>query len=940
MFKSISVYASFNTQTGYGIHASRFAEALENFIPVKRNNPTGDIVISLFDIVTASHNYRKYDVPSVLYSVWESTKYPDKFMRNLQHYDMLWVPSEWQRQCSIKQGCSEGFVKVIPEGVDPNVFVPLTDYKTREMPTFDFLIVGKWEDRKSTKEMIRAWIDTFPIHDFPKMRLHISADNPFPVDKYTTTEERIIGYQLIDPRLRIVHFESHEAHLDRLKKAHIYLSCSRAEGWNLPLIEAMACGIPSIALDHSGSTEFAKDAILVRVKEYIKPFNVYGMPDCPGLWAEPDWHRLKKVMRYAYKNYQEMKEKAIETSDYIRTEFSWKKAAEKALVILQDLEERTRQKYATPEIGAPKVELFNSDSKVEITHPDEVFVVGCWPSSQERLNTLIETMGQIRALGYPILISTHYPVPAPVMQMADYFIFEKANILSGDWHPTYTRVLPDGKVEQKETTKQYHAVACLNAIRNAIDFCKGRFEKMYYMEFDLEVDLPEWIAKVETSDGKVSMLDYEGTGFRSDFFAGDPDDLDLLFPYIHTWYEYMLPKYNYVLENWLKSHFEANKLLDKIAPQTIEITNRFDQVDRDIWPDDIFQYHFIEGPFLHISGLSNRVYDVSFQNPIDGVPYKVKQRVGTWSRPHIKCYRDWMITAKLDGEVKFQHIQNMTDKRVLISLGSKALGDTLAWAGYVEEFRKKHNCHIIFSCWWNDMLDYPEWEMVPIGSSVPGIYAQYEIGCYDEDKGYLNPNPWRTVPLQQVASDILGLPFTEVRPKLKLPPVEDYERDMKTMCFSEFSTMKPKLWNLSGGWQQIINRLKDRGYRCISISKEKSHLKGVISHNDQPIQKTMADMLSSEFYLGMGHGPSWLAWALKLPVVLISGFSEPWCEFTTPYRVINTNVCHGCFNATDVKLDRGWDWCPRAKDYECTKQISVDMVMMAINQLRDDRCLL
>ena len=53
MFKSVSLFGSFNEQTGYGIHLSRFAEALEKLIPVKRNEPGGEVSIALFDSVSA-----------------------------------------------------------------------------------------------------------------------------------------------------------------------------------------------------------------------------------------------------------------------------------------------------------------------------------------------------------------------------------------------------------------------------------------------------------------------------------------------------------------------------------------------------------------------------------------------------------------------------------------------------------------------------------------------------------------------------------------------------------------------------------------------------------------------------------------------------------------------------------------------------------------------
>jgi autotransporter strand-loop-strand O-heptosyltransferase len=91
--------------------------------------------------------------------------------------------------------------------------------------------------------------------------------------------------------------------------------------------------------------------------------------------------------------------------------------------------------------------------------------------------------------------------------------------------------------------------------------------------------------------------------------------------------------------------------------------------------------------------------------------------------------------------------------------------------------------------------------------------------------------------------------------------------------------------------------------------------------------------------IGIGSGVSWLSWALEKPVIMISGFSTPSCEFSNKnYRVINQSVCNGCFNDVRHKFDRGdWNWCPRLKGtermFECTTRITPDMVKSKIHEL-------
>ena len=345
MFKSVSFYAGLNDYTGYGIHATNFVRELEKLIPVIKNKPGGEVSLSLLDSVSVQHVKSRQPYPSICYNIWEATVQPQKAFDNFKFlYDQLWVGSKWQADCSIAQGLSPDFVRVCPEGVDIDLYKPSDSNRSLDMPeTFDYIIVGKWEDRKYTREMIKAWLEVFP--DNPNIRLYVVADNPFPVDQYKTTEERLKGYGLEDKRIIPIHFEPRDAHIKRLQSAHCYISCSRAEGWNLPLIESAACGIPSIALDWSGSTEFYSYAnYLVRIKKLIKPFNVYGQPNCPGQWAEPDYDDLKETIKDIYDNYKFYKKRALEIASCIRSEFSWEMAAKKAYGLLEELWEKNPNK--------------------------------------------------------------------------------------------------------------------------------------------------------------------------------------------------------------------------------------------------------------------------------------------------------------------------------------------------------------------------------------------------------------------------------------------------------------------------------------------------------------------------------------------------------------------------------------------------------------------
>lgn len=313
--------------------------------------------------------YDHYASPKIAYNVWESTLQPQVFFDRLLYYDQLWVPSEWQKECTVKQGYPEDKIKVVPEGVDGETFYPeevslLDEYKDGR---FKFLLFGRWDYRKSTKEIIETFLKTFSPEE--PVDLVVSIDNMWgeEMDGYKTTEERLEAYGLIDPRVKIIHFPSREDYIKYLKTGHVFVSCARSEGWNLPLIEAMACGTPSIYSNCSAQLEFAKGKgipveIVGERPASSNDYARYQMSDLPGNYYEPDFEDLSNKMRFVYQNYQECKTRAVEESVDIRNKFSWKRIGEIGHETIKDflssyVPREIENKISVSYLEGPKVEI-------------------------------------------------------------------------------------------------------------------------------------------------------------------------------------------------------------------------------------------------------------------------------------------------------------------------------------------------------------------------------------------------------------------------------------------------------------------------------------------------------------------------------------------------------------------------------------------------------
>jgi autotransporter strand-loop-strand O-heptosyltransferase len=273
--------------------------------------------------------YDEYQGPKIAFNVWESTLQPQNYFNKLLEFDELWVPSKWQRDCTIAQGYPQDKIKVVPEGVDVHTFYPedtVTHTLTRDK--FTFFVAGRWDYRKSIKEIIETFIKTFDKNE--PVELILSVDNPFSNDGLKTTEDRLKHYGLEDDRIKILHFPPREEYIRLLKSCNVFVSCARAEGWNLPLIEAMACGTPSIYSDCSGQLEFAQGrGIPVNISHELavsaSTYNHFN--ENVGNYYEPDFNDLGEKMKSVYEHYETYKPIALIQSEQIRQEFSWENVA-------------------------------------------------------------------------------------------------------------------------------------------------------------------------------------------------------------------------------------------------------------------------------------------------------------------------------------------------------------------------------------------------------------------------------------------------------------------------------------------------------------------------------------------------------------------------------------------------------------------------------------
>lgn len=349
---------------GYNVHARGFFSALAKRVPttvsplftldgpydtdrhvLRRIYPNRPI-ISIALMYGSLAGTALADAPGarIIYTVWESTRLPDDWRAPLASSDQVWTPSRWGAAMMASNGIDPSRIRVVPEGVDPAIFHPNVTPTSiiAGRRAFKFLHVGRFEDRKGTKQLIRAFDQEFGPRD--DVLLVLACDNPHEDGFDMGTELRALELRRPERLLFIPPVARHDVLASLYTACDAFVAPSRAEGWGLPIGEAMACGLPVITTAHSAPLDYIGDEAY-RIGCRLTPISTafFDSEDGDyGLWAEPDMGHLRRLMREVFENQAAAQKRGAAAGRRMRTTFTWDAAAEIAVSALDDLDIKGR----------------------------------------------------------------------------------------------------------------------------------------------------------------------------------------------------------------------------------------------------------------------------------------------------------------------------------------------------------------------------------------------------------------------------------------------------------------------------------------------------------------------------------------------------------------------------------------------------------------------
>jgi glycosyltransferase involved in cell wall biosynthesis len=246
--------------------------------------------------------------------------------KHISTADTLFVSSQWAKDVILNNGLKIE-THVVPLGVDTSIFK--TELYKKTTPTTDkyiFLNIGKWEIRKGHDILASLFSKAFPKEKDVELWVLASEHT----NNYSTPEQLNEWKQKYsgDSRIKISNgVETQYDIANIMSQASCGIFMSRAEGWNLELLECMAMNKPVIATNYSAHTEFCNNdnCFLIDIDETEPAHDgkaFYGQ----GRWAKISNRQIDQCidkMRYLYKNRIDTNSEGLNTAKRL----SWNNSA-------------------------------------------------------------------------------------------------------------------------------------------------------------------------------------------------------------------------------------------------------------------------------------------------------------------------------------------------------------------------------------------------------------------------------------------------------------------------------------------------------------------------------------------------------------------------------------------------------------------------------------
>jgi GT2 family glycosyltransferase len=267
------------------------------------------------------------------YTMLEVDGLPGEWVRQANLMDEVWAPSSFNKRTFHDSGVKVP-IRVVPLGVDPAYFSPQIRGQ-RVGDVFTFLSVFEWGERKAPEILLRAFSDEFKRSEPVRLLCKVNNFDPgldvhYEVSKLGLRKQG--GLVVIAENQILQRYELGVLY----RSVDCFVLPTRGEGWGMPILEAMACGLPVIATKWSSQTDFMTN-------NNSLPLEIDGLTPaiakCPYYkgfrWAQPSYEHLRTLLRWVYEHQEEAKDIGAHAAQDALQHWTWTHAAQRIYDLIE-----------------------------------------------------------------------------------------------------------------------------------------------------------------------------------------------------------------------------------------------------------------------------------------------------------------------------------------------------------------------------------------------------------------------------------------------------------------------------------------------------------------------------------------------------------------------------------------------------------------------------